>query len=212
MGQTIRRGGNDRETEFSQPQCLCGKFDRRRNAQTRGKVQQADLRGYVHTRHIESLLVRISSRVYVIDISVYRDKCKIMYTDTNSPIYHIECDDVYKNMKRDIVRFDERLSGRQRVWYASRQQKSTGLMKDENNGAIMTEFVGVRAKMYAVRVNGKKDIKKVKGVKNNVVARTITFDDYTRCLNEEIEMTRHQSCIRSKLHDIRIENRSESIQ
>jgi len=39
---------------------LCGKFDRRRNAQTRDKIRQADLRGYVHTRHIESLLVRIS--------------------------------------------------------------------------------------------------------------------------------------------------------
>jgi len=67
--------------------------------------------------------------------------------------------------------------------------------------------------MYAVRVDGK-DTKKAKVVKNNVVARTITFDDYTRCLNEEIEMTRCQSCIRSKLHemrDIRIKNRSESI-
>ena len=51
----VRRGGNDREIEFSQPQCLCGKFDRRQNAQTRGKVQQVDLRGYVHTRYIESL-------------------------------------------------------------------------------------------------------------------------------------------------------------
>ena len=52
--------------------------------------------------------------------SMYRDKCKIMYTD--SLIYHIECDDVYKNMKRDIARF-----GRQRVRYASREQKSTRL-------------------------------------------------------------------------------------
>jgi len=51
----VRRGGNDRETEFSQ--CLCGKFDRHRNAQTRSKVRQADLRGYMHIRHIESLLV-----------------------------------------------------------------------------------------------------------------------------------------------------------
>jgi len=33
---------------------------------------------------------------------MYRDKCKIMYTDTDSPIYYIECNDVYKNMKREI--------------------------------------------------------------------------------------------------------------
>jgi len=40
---------------------------------------------------------------------LYRDKCKIMYTDTDSLIYHIECDDVYDVydvMKRDISRFD----------------------------------------------------------------------------------------------------------
>ena len=93
-----------------------------------------------------------------------------------------------------------RLSGRQRVRYASRE-KVLGLMKDENN-AIMTEFVGLRAKMCAMRVDGKKDTKKAKDVKNNIAVRTITFDDYTRCLNKEIEMTRRQSCIRSKLHEL----------
>ena len=75
-------------------------------------------------------------------------------------------------------------------------------MKDENNGAIMTEFVGLRAKMYALRVTGQKDTKKVKGIKKNVVTRTITFDDYTQCLSDEIELTRRQSCIRSKMHEV----------
>ena len=37
---------------------------------------------------------------------LFREKCKIMYTDTDSLIYHIECDDVYNIMKRDISRFD----------------------------------------------------------------------------------------------------------
>ncbi|XP_032687228.1 uncharacterized protein LOC116851678 isoform X1 [Odontomachus brunneus] len=81
-------------------------------------------------------------------------------------------------------------------------KKVPGLMKDENNGAIMMEFVGLRAKMYALRVNSKRDAKKAKGVKSNVVARTITFNDYTQCLKEEIEITRQQSCIRSKLHEV----------
>ena len=64
----------------------------------------------------------------------------------------------------------------------------------------MTEFVGFRAKMYALGMDGMEDSVKAKDVKNNVVARTILFDDYTRYLNEEIEMIRPQSCIRSKLH------------
>ncbi|EFN80614.1 hypothetical protein EAI_05289, partial [Harpegnathos saltator] len=52
-----------------------------------------------------------------------------------------------------------------------------GLTKDENNGAIMTEFVRLRARMYALRVEGKKDTKRAKGVKRNIIMRTINFDD-----------------------------------
>ncbi|KMQ81999.1 hypothetical protein RF55_24526 [Lasius niger] len=124
-----------------------------------------------------------------------------MYTDTDSLIYHIECEDLYENIKRNVDKFDTSDYPADNAYGIPLVNKKVpGLMKDENNGTIMTEFVGLRAKMYALRVDGKKDIKKVKGVKSNVIARTITFDDYTRCLNEEIEMTRQQSCIRSKLH------------
>jgi len=37
---------------------------------------------------------------------MYHEQCKVMYTDTDSLIYLIECDDVYDIMKRDISRFD----------------------------------------------------------------------------------------------------------
>jgi len=88
-------------------------------------------------------------------------------------------------MKHDIARFDTSDYPADNVYdIPLANKKVPGLMKDKNN-AIMAKFVGLRAKMYAVRVDGKKDTKKAKGVKNNVVARTITFDDYTRCLNEE---------------------------
>ncbi|XP_024893432.1 uncharacterized protein LOC112468467 [Temnothorax curvispinosus] len=135
--------------------------------------------------------------------SLYRDSCRIMYTDTDSLIYHIKCDDAYENMKHDIARFDTSDYAVDNAYDMPLVNKKVpGLMKDENNGAIMTEFVGLRAKMYALRVDGKKVCKKAKGVKSNVIACTITFDDYTRCLNDEIEMTRPQSCIRSKMHEV----------
>jgi len=106
-------------------------------------------------------------------------------------------------MKRDINRFDTSdyvVDNAYGISFANK--KISGLMKNENNGTIITEFLGLRAKMYALRVDGKKDTKKVKSVKSNVVTKSITFDDYMRCLFDETEMTRKQSCIRSKLHEV----------
>ncbi|KYN40047.1 hypothetical protein ALC56_05548, partial [Trachymyrmex septentrionalis] len=60
-------------------------------------------------------------------------------------------------------------------------------------------------------VDDKKDTKKVKGVKSNVVSRSITFNDYTRCLNNIIEMTRRQSCVRSKLHEVYIISKTKIV-
>ena len=67
-------------------------------------------------------------------------------------------------------------------------KKIPGFMKDENNDAIMTKFVGHRVKMYILRIEGKKNMKKVKGIKSNVVVKSITFEGYTRYLNDVIEM------------------------
>ncbi|RLU19263.1 hypothetical protein DMN91_007820 [Ooceraea biroi] len=135
-------------------------------------------------------------------LPLYREKCKVTYTDTDSLIYHFECKDVYEQMKRDIARFDTSDYVFDNVYgIPLANKKVPGLMKDENNGAMMTEFVGLTAKMYALKVDGKKDTKKAKGVKTNIVARTIAFDDYMQCLKDHIEMTRDQSRIISKLHN-----------
>ncbi|XP_076301922.1 uncharacterized protein LOC143220061 [Lasioglossum baleicum] len=133
----------------------------------------------------------------------YGKTCKVMYTDTDSLIYHIMCEDIYETMRRHINRFDTSdypIENKYNIPLVNK--KVPGLMKDENNGMIMTDFVGLRAKMYTLRVDGKSDTKKAKGVKTSVVRTTITFDDYMRCLQDEIAMSRTQTCIRSKLHKV----------
>jgi len=71
-----------------------------------------------------------------------------MYTNTDSLVYHIECEDVYE-MKRDIARFDTNDYPADNAYgMPLTNKKMPGLMKDENNGAIMTEFVELRTKMY----------------------------------------------------------------
>ena len=58
-------------------------------------------------------------------------------------------------MKHDINRF-KRLCDRQ-YDIALVNKKILDLRKNENNGVIMIEFVRLRAKMYALRVDSKKD-------------------------------------------------------
>ena len=56
-------------------------------------------------------------------------------------------------MKRDVARFD---TSNSKTCMPLMNKKVPGLMKDENNGITMTEFIGLRAKINAVR-DGKKD-------------------------------------------------------
>ncbi|XP_025155144.1 uncharacterized protein LOC112588685 [Harpegnathos saltator] len=113
---------------------------------------------------------------------LYQNRCKVMYTDTDNLIYHIQCDDIFEHMKRDISKFDTSDYPTDNAYGIPLVNKKVpGLMKDENNGAIMTEFVGLRAKMYALKVDSKND---------------------TKCLRDEVEKQRRQSCIRSKMHKV----------
>lgn len=66
----------------------------------------------------------------------------------------------------------------------------------------MTEFCGLSSKMYALKVDGEDNIKKSKGVKRNVVAKTISFNDYFNCLFNQTQISRVQNTIRSHLHNL----------
>ncbi|XP_008209205.1 uncharacterized protein LOC100118481 [Nasonia vitripennis] len=118
------------------------------------------------------------------------DNAKLLYTDTASLIYEVSDVDMYVLSINNIPRVNK---------------KKVELMKDECNGNIMTEFVGLRSKMYSAKVQGQQPIKKAKGVKSSVVKTTIEFDDYIHCLRDKATITRQQKNIRSRLHVIRTE-------
>ena len=75
-------------------------------------------------------------------------------------------------------------------------------MKDELGGEIMKEFISLRPKMYSYRVKNSEP-KKCKGIKKCVVKKTISFEDYKRCLFDGDGIHRSQLLFRSSKHKIK---------
>ncbi|XP_031777427.1 uncharacterized protein LOC107981297 [Nasonia vitripennis] len=138
------------------------------------------------------------------------EKCKLLYTDTDSLIYEVDDVDMYKIMKEDLHKFDTSDYKENNQFGIPRVNKKVpGLMKDECNGKIMTEFIGLRSKMYSILIDGSETVKKAKGIKSSVVKKTITFEDYRKCLEEQIIVKREQCNIRSKLHIVHTEKQNK---
>ena len=75
-------------------------------------------------------------------------------------------------------------------------------MKVELGEGIMSEFVTLRLKMYAYKV-GNSESKKCKGIKKCVVPKTISFEDYKKCLFGKEAFYRSQLMFRSSKHEVR---------
>ena len=56
------------------------------------------------------------------------------------------------------------------------------MMKYEVGGKIITEFIGLRPKLYSYKMHEGKEEKKCKGVKKNVVKKMTKHQYFKRCL------------------------------
>ena len=76
----------------------------------------------------------------------------LLMTNTDSFVFAVETDDIYKDIALDVhERFDTRnYKGEPPSGMPTGVNKKVqGMFKDEMAGGIITEFIGLRAKMYA---------------------------------------------------------------
>ncbi|XP_071055460.1 uncharacterized protein [Onthophagus taurus] len=133
----------------------------------------------------------------------YNEAIRLCYMDTDSFTVHINTDDLYEDIKLNLDKFDTSNYHLDNQFKIPLKNKAVlGLMKDENCGRIMTDFIGLRSKMYANRVIDGRVTKKAKGVKKAVVKHKIKFENYFDCLTLKNTMFAKQILFRSCNHTV----------
>ena len=130
----------------------------------------------------------------------YGQKCELIYTDTDSLILNTQTEDVYKDMKEDSWLYDTSNYPKDHLLYDDRNKKVLGKMKDECWGDVIEEVAAVRSKMYSVI--GKKNIRKAKGVKKNVIEKEITHEHYKEALFGRKQFMHKMKILRSEGHEM----------
>ena len=132
----------------------------------------------------------------------YGDKAKLLFTDTDSLTYEIEAEDVYQDFWNDKDQFDNSDYPESSQYFDKTNKKIIGKFKDEACSIPITEFVGLRSKMYSYIKDNNKGGKTAKGIKKNIIKNNIKHEDYKNVLLENKQMQHTMKTIRSSKHQL----------
>ena len=115
-------------------------------------------------------------------------------------IIYAESEDFYKGIAGDIEKwfdssnYDE---NDERPLPTGKNEKVIGMFKDELGGKIMTEFIALRAKVYAYITEDGSVHKRAKGTRKCIIKREIMFEHYKDCLFNNKTIIKSQQRFRS---------------
>jgi hypothetical protein len=106
---------------------------------------------------------------------------ELLFTDTDSLMYQVYTEDLYTELSTRREFFDFSNYRTDHPLYGLENKMVLGKMKDESHGEIITEFVGLRPKMYSyttLQDDAKlKESKRAKGIQRAAI-RAVTHADY----------------------------------
>ena len=114
----------------------------------------------------------------------YQDKAKLCYMDTDRFVNHIKTEDFYENIASDVGKWFDTYNydkDDKKLFPIGKNEK-TGPFKDELEGKIMKEFVGLSAKTYPYLMDDDTEHEKAKGTKKCIIKRGLLFKNYIDCL------------------------------
>ena len=130
----------------------------------------------------------------------YGNKAKLLFTDTDSLTYEIETKDAYADFWKNKDKFDNSDYNKESPFYNAVNKKVIGKFKDESAGIPITEFVGLRSKMYSYVKDNEQTARTAKGIKKQVIIKDIKHEDYKNVLFNNEQIHHKMKTIRSEKH------------
>ena len=132
-----------------------------------------------------------------------KNRLRLLYTDTDSLVYHVQTEDLYSDLNSLKEYFDFSNYDPSHSLFSSRNKKIPGYFKDECGGKSIKCFVSLRSKMYAFILDDNNEEKKIaKGVHKSVIHHKLKFKNYFKSLFNWKQYENDFSCIRSKSHEV----------
>ena len=139
----------------------------------------------------------------MITLNQYQNDAKLCYMDTGSFTSYIKNDDFYEDIAGNIEkRFDTSNYEINRPFPTRKNKKVIGLMKDELEGKIMTEFAAFRPKAYSYFMDDGNNDKKTKGTRERIIKTILKLNDYKGCLFKNEIILKSQQRFTSKAHSV----------
>ena len=108
----------------------------------------------------------------------YGNKAKLLFTDTDSLTYEIEAEYVYQDFWNNKEKFDNNDYPEDSLCFDKTNNKVIVQFKDEAAGIPVTEFTGLRSKMYSYIKDNEKGGKTARGIKKNVIKEEIKHGNF----------------------------------
>ena len=132
----------------------------------------------------------------------YGDGAKLLFIDTDSLTYEIEAEDVFDDFWNDKDMFDNSDYPVGSPLYCNTNKNVIGKFKDEACCVPITEFVGLKSKMYSYVKSNNKGGKTAKGIEKNIIKNDIKHEDYKKVLLNNKQLRHKMKTIRSQKHQL----------
>jgi hypothetical protein len=157
--------------------------------------------GFAILEHSKSFMYELHYNVFK---NHYKENIKLVYCDTDSLFYEIKTNDLYEDLKNEFKKYmDFSNYERNHELFDESHKKVIGFLKDEYSGQIVTEFVGLKSKLYSILYGEHKNKSTAKGLQKAILKKHINHEHYKSVLMEN-------NCICTTMH--RIQSKEQNVE